>query len=207
MNSFKPYVNPSGSVNLATGCRSLDRSQLTERHSKRMEEIDITQINNTHYPKDVVCAVRYGYQYRLEAEEYAERDVTIHSCLADASAILLWLGKQVLSGATYDVIKQYAKRLWDKLMSMKIVIPEDVDKVLLNEDELRKFVVYVTEFQGKSLTTTEKQTQYIREEIVADYVGECAGEIWAKEKRAPNHDEWVRINREANKFADELLEE
>lgn len=171
-----------------------------------MEELDIAQINTTQYSKDVKWTVRYGYQYRKEAEKYAERGVQLHNSLIDASSILLWLGQLVLSGITYDVIKQYAKSLWEKLTSMKVVIPEDVDKVLLDEDELRKFVIYVSEFHGKSLKTTEKQTQYIREEIIADYVGESAGEIWAKEKRAPNHEEWVRINREANKFADELLE-
>lgn len=171
-----------------------------------MEEIDIAHINNTQYSKDVIWAVRYGYQYRMEAEEYAKREEQLHYCLAEASSILLWLGQLVLTGVTYDVIKQYAKSLWDKLMSMKIVIPKDVDKVLLDEDELKKFVVYVNEFHGKSLKTTEKQTQYIREEIVADYVAEAVGEIWAKEKRPPTHEEWVRIYREANKFAEELLE-
>lgn len=170
-----------------------------------MNEIDITQINSTQYSKEVQWAVRYGYQYRLEADKYAEKGIQFHNDLLGASNILLWLGKQVLSGLTYDIIKQYAKSLGNKLMSMKIVIPKDVDKVLLDDDELKKFVVYVNEFSKKNLQTTVKQTQYIREEIIADYIGESAAEIWKKEKRMPNQEEWVRIYREANKFADEIM--
>lgn len=171
-----------------------------------MEDIDISQIQNTQYSRDIVWAVRYGYQYRLEAELYAEEDTRLSFCLHNASTVLLWLGKQVIGGATYEVIKKYAKSLWNKLMSMKISIPEDVNMVLIDEDELRKFVVFVKEFDDKALTTTKKQTEYIREEIIADYVGETSAEIWTKEKRLPTHEEWVKVYRDANRFADELLQ-
>ena len=88
---------------------------------------------------------------------------------------------------------------------MKVEIPDDVKLVLIEEDELKRFVRYVNEFASKELSATDKQVKYIREEIIADYVGETAGEIWAAKKRPPTHEEWVTIYRDANKFADDLL--
>lgn len=172
-----------------------------------MTEIDLAQIETTHYSKDVHFAVRYGYQYRLEAEEYAEEDILFNNCLGDASSFLLWIGNLVISGIAYDIIKKYAKALWEKLMSMKIVIPEDVNKVLIEEDELRKFVTYVDEFNNKAPGITKKQRQYIREEIMADYMGEACGEIWSRENRLPTHEERIRIHQEASRLADEVLSE
>jgi hypothetical protein len=171
-----------------------------------MCDIDLQQINNTQYPEDVIRAVRYGYQYRLEAEKYADDGILMNDHLEDASGALLWLGKLVIDGIAFEAIKRYAKSLWDKLMSMKVSIPDDVNKVLLEEDELRKFVVFVKEFDDKELTTTSKQTKYIREEIMADYVGKAAGDMWKKEHRLPTHEEWVQVYRDANSFADKLLD-
>ncbi len=171
-----------------------------------MNDIDIRQINNTQYPEDVIRAVRYGYQYRLEAEKYADDSILMNNHLEDASGALLWLGELVIGGIAYDAIKGYAKSLWDKLMSMKVSIPDDVNKVLLEEDELRKFVVFVKEFNDKELTTTSKQTKYIREEIMADHVGRAVDDIWKKEQRLPTQEEWVQVYRDAKSFADKLLD-
>lgn len=161
----------------------------------------ITEIENTQYADNVKYAVRYGYQYRREAE----RNVNFHNCLSDASTILYRLADLVITGVTFDIIKKYAKELWVKLMSMKIKIPEDVNALLIDEDELKRFVVYVNEFSTKNLTATDAQQKYIREEIMADYVGETAAEIWKKKKRQPTHEEWVTIYRDAVKLADDLL--
>lgn len=94
----------------------------------------------------------------------------------------------------------------ESLMSMKTRIPEDVNNLLIDEDELKIFVFYVKEFSSKELSATDEQIKYIREEIIADYVGETAGEIWSEKNRLPLHEEWIRIYQDANKFADELLE-
>ena len=146
-------------------------------------------------------AVRYGYLYRKKAE----KNDNFHYSLAGASKVLLWLGELVVGGIAYDVIKKYVKALWDKLMTMKVEIPEDVEAVLIEEDELKKFVKFVNEFSSKELSATDKQLKYIREEIIADYAGETAGEIWSEKKRLPTHEEWVAIYRDANNFADDLL--
>lgn len=163
------------------------------------------EIESAQYPDEVKCAVRYGWQYRREAEGHAENNAKIHYSLPEAATVLYWLANLVITGVAYDLIKKYAKTLWEKLKSMKTKIPEDVDTLLINEDELKTFVVYVKEFSTKNLTATETQVKYLREEIIADYVGQTAGEIWAAKKRLPTHEEWVTIFRDANKFADDLL--
>lgn len=120
-------------------------------------------------------------------------------------SVFLWLGELILGGIAYDVIKKYAKALWEKLLTMKVEIPDEVKRVLIEEDELKKFVKFVNEFSSKELSATDKQVKYIREEIIADYVGEIAGHIWSEKQRFPTHEEWVTIFRDANRFADDLL--
>lgn len=164
------------------------------------------EIENIQYSSEVKYAVRYGWQYRQEAEEQAERDTKLHYSLPEASTVLYWLANLVITGVAYDLIKKYAKALWEKLMSRKTEIPESVNTLLIDEDELKRFVVYVKEFSSKEMTVTDEQTKYIREEIIADYIGEAAGEIWSAKKRLPTHEEWLRIYQGANVFADELLD-
>lgn len=165
----------------------------------------LEEIENTQYTDEVKYAVRYGWQYRREAEEHAERIAKLHYSLPEATNVLYWLANLVITGVAYDLIKKYAKALWEKLMSMKTTIPEDVNTLLIDEDELKKFVVYVKEFSSKEMLATDEQTKYIREEIIADYIGETAGEIWSATKRLPTHEEWLKIYQDANAFADELL--
>lgn len=166
-----------------------------------VEDVNLEEIESTQFSNEVCCCVRYGYLHRKEAE----KNDNLHYCLADASKVLLWLGELVMGGIAYDVIKKYAKALWEKLMTMKVEIPDDVKMVLIEEDELKKFVKYVNEFSSKESSATDKQVKYMREEIIADYVGETAGEIWSEKRRLPTHEEWVTIYRDANEFADDLL--
>jgi predicted ATPase len=162
------------------------------------------QILNTQYPEAIENAVRYGYQYRLEAEKNANKR-GVYYCLAEASAILKWLAELVVAGIAYDCIKTQAKQFWSYLMRMKIKIPEDVNKVLIDEDELRRFVQYVDEFHDNKISATEKEISYIREEIVADYTGKRAGEIYKEHRRMPSTEELISITREAKEYADGLL--
>ena len=164
------------------------------------------EIENTQYTDEVKYAVRYGWQYRREAEEHAGRDARLHYSLPEATTVLYWLANLVITGVAYDLIKNYAKALWEKLTSMKTKVPEDVNILLIDEDELKKFVVYVKEFSSKEMSATDEQAKYIREEIIADYIGETSGEIWSAKKRQPTHEEWLEIYQNANAFADDLLE-
>ena len=165
----------------------------------------LEEIENAQYSDEVKYAVRYGWQYRREAEEHAEGEAKFYCSLAESTTILYWLANLVITGVTYDLIKKYAKALWEKMMSMKMKIPEDVNTLLIDEDELKDFVIYVNEFSSKEMSATDEQINYIREEIIADYIGETAGEIWADKKRLPSHEEWLKIYQDANVFADELL--
>lgn len=171
-----------------------------------MNELIPEQILEAKYSEDVLNAVRYGYQYRLEAEKYAEDVCQLNYCLGDPSAILLWLADLVFKGVVFDLIKEVAHRLWDKMMQMKVEIPEDVNKVLLDEDELRRFVKCIDEFDRKELSTTDKEKDYIREEIISDYLGKEAGAIQELYHRMPTQDEYRIIIRGAHKYADKLLE-
>lgn len=169
------------------------------------EIIDLARIERENYSEAVQDAVRYGYHYRLEAEKHAEHGCKMHCCIGDPSAVLLWLANLVISGAVFNLIHKTARRLWDKMMQMKVEIPEDVNKVLLDEDELRRFVKYVDEFDKKELSTTDKERNYIREEIIADYMGKEADAIQELYHRMPTQDEYRIIIRGAYEHADKLL--
>ena len=56
------------------------------------------------YSDDVQNAVRYGYQYRKEAEEHESGSA--HACLSNAPEILLWLGQKVVEGLAWDLFKE-----------------------------------------------------------------------------------------------------
>lgn len=170
-----------------------------------MEELILEQIFETKYSEGVINAVRYGYQYRIEAEKYADKDCQLNHCLVEPSAVLLWLASLVKTGVVYDLIKIKARHLWDKMMQMKVEIPEDVNRALLDEDELGRFVKYVDEFDRKELSTTDKETIYIRNEIIADYVGAESGAIFDLYHRMPTSDEFRIIIHNANERADKML--
>ena len=66
-----------------------------------MEDIDkIEKIFNVEYSDTVKYAVRYGYNYRIEAEQ--KHNSYSHACLPDTSAILQWLGQKVNDGVIWD---------------------------------------------------------------------------------------------------------
>ena len=80
-----------------------------------MEDIDkIEKIFNVEYSDTVKYAVRYGYNYRIEAEQ--KHNSYSHACLPDTSAILLWLGQKVIDGVIWDLFKVAAKKLYEKFV-------------------------------------------------------------------------------------------
>ena len=176
---------------------------MNQRNHIDLEDIDLQQIENELYPVFVKDAVRFGYQYRCKAEiNTKEEKIQFHYCLAEVSPFLLWFGKMVIAGVAYDVIKRNAIHLWEKLMKMKVVIPDDVNKLLISEDELRRFVTYVDEFNRGQLGASENEIKYIKEEIAADYFAENAGK---NGKDVHNVEELIKTFREAITYADSLL--
>lgn len=55
------------------------------------------------------------------------------------------------------------------------------------------------------MSVTEKQFLYIKEEIIADYMGNVAGEIYEQEKRMPSIEEIKEMSREAFLYAEKVL--
>lgn len=175
--------------------------------SIEIENISMQHILETEYSEAEINAVRYGYQYRIEAEKHADGDCRFDYILPEASAVLLEIAKWVISGVAYDVIKRYATLLWDKLMKMKAEIPEDVNIVLNDEDGLRRFVRYVDEFNKKAVSASEKERSYIKEEIVADYMGKRVNEVYEQHHRMPTIPEYMEITKDAHNYANKMMAE
>lgn len=170
-----------------------------------MDQISVFT-ENKKYSDEVINAVRYGYLYRKEAEKAEHHEgISVHYSLPDVSEILLWLGKNILSGLAYDAVKALAKNAYSKLLKSTNPISSKLNALLTEERELKQFYTYVTEFNQQCMSLTEKQFKYIREEIVADYYGKECGEIYNHENRLPTIQEYIRIDREANEYADRLL--
>ena len=153
------------------------------------------------YSEDVKNAVRYGYQYRKEAEI---NDMSFHFCLHDASDVLLWLGNAILSGIVFDKVKYLAKKAlaWVKGKGKKL--DEETDNVLENEAELKVFYEYVREFSEHRMSITEEQRQYINKEIIADFGAVKESEIYKKEGRMATLEERKVIYREAISYSEKL---
>lgn len=159
------------------------------------------------YSDEVINAVRYGYEYRKEAEIHADPKDGYHvqHCLPDPSAILLWLGQKVLDGLVFDVFKDICKRLYQQLTNSEKSIPKLIRSLLTDEQELERFYNYVKEFNECGMAITEKQLSYIKDEIRADYTSKEVSKIFLEEKRLPMHEEYMRIYTEAEAYADKLM--
>ncbi len=153
------------------------------------------------YSKEVRNAVRYGYQYRKEAEETHS---SLHFCLHDASDVLLWLGSAILSGIAWDAIKGIAIKTYNKLKEKNQNVDKDTENVLTNETELKVFYDYVLEFSEHRMTITKEQCQYIKEEILADFGAAKESEIYTKKGRVATFDERRAIYREAINYSEKL---
>lgn len=153
------------------------------------------------YSEDVRNAVRYGYQYRKEAEV---NHPSFHSCLHDASDVLLWLGNAILGGIVFDKLKDLAKKAHEWLKGKGKKLDKETERVLENEAELKVFYEYVREFSEHRMSITEEQRQYIKEEIMADFGAAKESEIYKKEGRFATIEERKVIYREAISYSEKL---
>lgn len=171
-----------------------------------MSETDIF-IEGLLYSDEVINAVRYGYEYRKEADKYTDPHIGphVHHCLPDPSPILLWLAKKVLDGLIFDAFKGICKKLYQQLTNTKAPLSKQINSLLTNEHELEQFYVYVKEFNDGCIAVTEKQFKYIRDEIRADYYAKEVSRIMDSEGRFPTHEEYLRIFKEENEYADSLM--
>lgn len=153
------------------------------------------------YSEDVRNAVRYGYQYRKEAEV---NHPSSHSCLHDASDALLWLGNVILGGIVFDTVKDLAKKALEWLKGKDKKLDEETENVLENEVELKVFYEYVREFSEHRMSITEEQRKYIKEEIMADFGAAKESEIYKEEGRMATLEERKLIYREAISYSEKL---
>lgn len=149
-------------------------------------------------------AVLFGYIYRKEAEQQDERSRT-NFCISEISQILLWLGKMILENIAWEAIKSTAKTLYLQSTKEGAVLSKLEEAILSDEKELKEFYQDIKEFNEQRMTITEKQFQYIREEIEADVLGEELGEIYRQENRQPTIQEIIDAKRKAKQKADSIL--
>ncbi len=169
-------------------------------------ETEYEYTENLHYPDEVLNAVRYGYQYRLEAEEVSEEDQTsIHYRLDDAPDVVLWLANLIINGIAWDSFKLVVKKVVEQFRIEKRRLPQAAKKILNSQDECWRLYEYVKEFRDGQMNISDKQSKYIWEEIIADYLGKESSKIFSAEGRFPTKEEYRRINAEAIKAADMIL--
>ncbi len=163
-------------------------------------------IEGLQYTDEVLIAVRYGYQYRLDAELYCQ-DESIHfkHCLQDAPDLLNWFANLILSGIAWDVLKGIAAELKERFHREKRNIPPMAEQILTNQQDLRTFYEYIKEFKEGKLSISNREKKYIYEEIVADYSGKETARIYESEKRFPTKEESKRIMRDAHEAAKMIL--
>lgn len=153
------------------------------------------------YSEEVRNAVRYGYQYRKEAEA---NHTSLHFHIHDASDVLLWLGGTILGDIVYDKVKEIAKKTLDWLKQKGKKVDKETENVLDDEKELKVFYEYVLEFNEHRMSITEEQRKYIKEEIIADYGAAKETELYIKEGRMATLEERKVIYREAISYSEKL---
>lgn len=55
-----------------------------------------------------------------------------------------------------------------------------------DETRFQEFIKYLQEYKDGLATLEEDKKKYIKEEILADFMGNKAAELYQKEKRVPN---------------------
>lgn len=159
------------------------------------------------YSEEVWNSVLFGYLYRKEANRKESLSGQIHSHfrLGVDSDVLLWMADLIICGITWDALKAISKNLYHSLTKNRQPLEKTLSSVMSDEEELKEFYKDVQEFNDHSMTVTEEQFKYIRDEIVADFVGKETSKIFIQEKRLPTTQEYMEINKRAAIYADNLL--
>ena len=158
--------------------------------------------------ENAMYAVRYGYQYRKQAIlKLGHRDIKLHFCLPPVNEILVWIGKAVLSGIAYDVLKMGVKRLWSKIKAKEIQVDYDkeTEVILNNDDSLFEFYEYVEEYKNGFVHLTDDEFKYIYEEMIADFSSEEMCKLYTGDFIRLSKEGRIEIIKEANKRARERI--
>ena len=150
---------------------------------------------------EVKNSVRYGYLYRRESE----KNLSSHACLGEVHDILYWMASAIAGGFVWDVVKSLRNRMLQKCRKSNFFQNVFLKSVLTDEQEFRLFYDYIKEYNNNCMSITEEQFKYIREEIIADYYGKECEKVMKSDNRLPTTEEYMRINREANAYADTIM--
>ena len=156
------------------------------------------------YSDEVVNAVRYGYLYRRQIE-CKESSIQLHYFLPFDTEIALWLGKLIIDGVAWDLLKTIAKQLYLKLIKSDTRIDSSSRSLLTDETELQQFYKCLKEYQDHRMSITDEQFEHIREEICADYFAKESTKIFQDEHRLPDYQEILDIHKRATRYADTIL--
>ena len=156
------------------------------------------------YSDEVVNAVRYGYLYRKQVE-CKDSSLQLHYFLPFDSEIVLWLGKLIIDGVAWDLLKTLAKQLYSKLIKSDTHIDNASKSLLTDETELQQFYKCLKEYQDYRMSVTDEQFEHIREEICADYFAKESTKIFQDEHRLPDYQEILDIHKRATQYADTIL--
>ena len=155
------------------------------------------------YSEEVKNAVRYGYQYRKEAESHI--DDNIKYCLGDVSDILYWIANMIIGGFSWDLLKGAVRKVYNKIATCGIKTDKETNDIIADETNLKTFYVYVKEFNEHQLSVDEETLKYIKEEIIADYIGETIGKICLQKNRIPDIEEYKKVAHDALVNAEKFL--
>lgn len=164
---------------------------------------DIEHILNDTYPKSIHDAVRYGYQYRKKSEPAGEY---LHFSLPEPSSIMLWIAGVVASGIAYDIIKATCSRIVSYLRENNKKVDKDTETIISDEEALKEFTVFIEEYYTHSMSITEQQEKYIKEEVVADTAAEESSRIHKETNRIIlTTEEYMHVNKVAYARADDII--
>lgn len=139
--------------------------------------------------------IRYGYYYRKEAE----KNLNIHYNLLSPTNYLEWIAAAVLADVSYDLVKYLAIRIYnyikDNLTSNEKQYSRIID-ILNDEIKFQEFVKYLQEYKDGFATLDEDKKKYIEEEKLADFMENKAAELYQKEKRVPNAQDFLSFFKE-----------
>lgn len=131
-------------------------------------------------------AIRYGYYYRKEAE----KNLNIHYDLLSPTNYLEWIAAAVLASVSYDLLKYLAIRIYnyikDNLTSSNEKQYSRIIDILNDETKFQEFIKYLQEYKDGLAALEEEKKKYIKDEMLADFMGDKAYELYQKEKRVPN---------------------
>lgn len=125
------------------------------------------------YSDEVLNAVRYGYQYRLEAEKYCqEKKIHVNHCLEDAPALLCWIVKLIIDGVAWDSLKKTARSVVEHFQREKRTIPPMVNEILTDQQSFQQLYEYIKEFKegkmrSRQIIAGNKQQKFMRRKNVS----------------------------------------